>query len=111
MTVTKLLTLPPDYEISVPTPASSNLCIDVNRNIVQPEIDGGVELQDLRPSTWRGSILKTHFIDHGMRLEFRHPKYRTPIGTSPIHEIRRFPQWPTSQMRALDGAVGSAQTV
>ena len=139
MTVTKLLTLPPDYEISVPTPASSNLCIDVNRNIVQPEIDGGVELQDLRPgstlhirtqhtlyvvlvvagnlglisghprycpqpvlveiagSTWESSILKTHFIGLGMHLEFRHPKYRTPIVTSPILEIREFPQSPTSE--------------
>jgi hypothetical protein len=124
-----------------------NLRIDVNRNIVQPKIDGDVKLQDLRPgstlhirtqhtlylvlvvagnlalisghprycpqsvlveiagSTWGGSMLKTHFIGRGMRLEFRHPKYRTPIVTSPIHEIRAFPQSPTSQVRALDGAV------
>jgi len=125
----------------------------VNRNIVQPEIDGGVKLQDLRPgstlhirtqhtlylvlvvtgslalisghprycpqpvlveiagSTWGSSILKTHFIGRGMHLEFRHPKYRTPIVTSPIHEIRELSQSPTSQMRALDGPVRSAQTV
>lgn len=130
-----------------------NLCIDVNRNIVRSEIDGGVKLQDLRPgstlhirtqhtlylvllvtgslalisghprycpqpvlveiagSTWGGSMLKTHFIGRGMHLEFRHPKYRTPILTSPIHEIREFSQSPNSQMRALDGPVRSAQTV
>src|SRR5690242_3661649 len=140
-------TLPPDYEISVPIPASSNLCL------MQPEIHGGVKVQDLRPgstlhirthhtlylvlvvagnlalisghprycpqpvlveiagSTWGGSILITHFIGRGMCLEFRHPKYRTPIVTSPIHEIREFPQSPTAQMRALDGPVRSAQTV
>jgi len=131
----------------------SNLSIDVNRNIVQSEIDGGVKLQDLSPgstlhvrtqhtsylvlviagnlalisghprycpqpvlvviagSTWGGSILKAHFIGRGMHLEFRHPKYRTPIVTSPIHEIRELSQSPTSQMRALDGPVRSAQTV
>jgi hypothetical protein len=132
--------------------AHPNLCIDVNRNIVQAEIDGGVKLQDLGPgstlhirtqhtlylvlvvagnlalisghprycpqpvlveiawSTWGGSILETHFIGRGMRLEFRHPKYRTPIVTSPIHEIRESPQSPTSQMRALDGPARSGQT-
>jgi len=122
-----------------------NLCNDVNRDIVQSEIDGGVKLQNLRPgstlhirtqhtsylvlvvagnlalisghprycpqpvpveiagSTWGGSILKTRFIGRGMHLEFRHPKYRTPIVTSPIQEIREFPQSPTSQMTALGG--------
>ena len=131
----------------------SNLSIDVNRNIVQSEIDGGVKLQDLSPgstlhvrtqhtsylvlviagnlalisghprycpqpvlvviagSTWGGSILKAHFIGRGMHLEFRHPKYRMPIVTSPIHEIGEFPQSPASQMRALGGPARSAQTV
>lgn len=116
-----------------------NLCNDVNRNIVQSEIDGGVRLQDLRPgstlhirtqrtnylvlvvagnlalisghprycpqpvpvevagSTWGGSFLKTHFIGRGMHLEFRHPKYRTPIVTTHIQEIQEFSQPPTSQ--------------
>ncbi len=38
-------------------------------------------------STWGGSMLKSRFIGRGMRLEFRHPSYRT-ITTSRIMEIR-----------------------
>ena len=38
-------------------------------------------------STWGGSMLKHRFIGRGMRLEFRHPEYHTPIVTSPIQEI------------------------
>ena len=38
-------------------------------------------------STWGGSMLKSRFIGRGMRLEFRHPAYRT-ITTSRIMEIR-----------------------
>lgn len=38
-------------------------------------------------STWGGSMLKSRFIGRGMRLEFRHPSYRT-IVTSRIMEIR-----------------------
>jgi hypothetical protein len=107
-----------------------NLSDEVNRNLVQSEIEGGVSLQDLEPgsmlrmhtentcyeivvlhgglaylsghplycpqpvlvtiagSTWGGSMLKVHFIGRGMRLEFRHPGYPTPIVTSIIREIR-----------------------
>lgn len=39
-------------------------------------------------STWGGSMLKVRFIGRGMRLEFRHPGYATPIVTSLILEIR-----------------------
>ena len=39
-------------------------------------------------SNWGGSMLKVSFIGRGMRLEFRHPSYRTPIVTSRIREIR-----------------------
>jgi hypothetical protein len=39
-------------------------------------------------SNWGGSMLKTSFIGRSMHLEFRHPKYRTPIVTSTIQEIR-----------------------
>jgi hypothetical protein len=38
-------------------------------------------------STWGGTMLKVRFVGRGMRLEFHHPAYRTPIVTSPIREI------------------------
>jgi len=38
-------------------------------------------------STWDGSMLKLQFIGRGMRLEFRHPVFRT-IKTSRIVDIR-----------------------
>jgi len=38
--------------------------------------------------TWGGSMLKLHFLGRGMHLEFHHPRYRTPIITSTIQEIR-----------------------
>lgn len=107
-----------------------NLGDEVNRNIVQSEIEGGVFLEGLPPdtvlqirtqhhfytaqllgegsalisghpqycpepvqvtiagSTWGGSMLKMRFIGRGMRLEFHHPAYSTPIITSAIQEIR-----------------------
>jgi hypothetical protein len=107
-----------------------NLSDEVNRSIVQSEIEGGVFLKDLPPetvleiqtqhhcytavllddgsalisghpeycpqpvqvdiagSTWGGSMLKRRFVGRGMRLEFSHPEYRTPIVTSSIQEIR-----------------------
>jgi hypothetical protein len=107
----------------------ANLSDDVNHNIVQSEIDGGVFLSDLQPqtvlqiqtqhhcytalflgdnqaliwghpefcpqpvpvaiagSTWGGTMLKVRYVGRGMRLEFHHPAYRTPIVTSPIREI------------------------
>ena len=106
-----------------------NLGDDVNRNIVQSEIEGGVFLEGLPPdtvleiqtqhhsykaqmlghgtamisghpqfcpepvqvtiagSTWGGSMLKMRYIGRGMRLEFHHPAYKTPIITSAIQEI------------------------
>ena len=106
-----------------------NLADEVNRNIVQSEIEGGVSLEGLPPdtvlqirtqhhsytaqllgdgaalisghpqycpqpvqvtiagSTWGGSMLKLRYIGRGMRLEFHHPEYRTPIVTSQIQEI------------------------
>lgn len=39
-------------------------------------------------STWGGSMLKRRFVGRGMRLEFSHPAYKTPIVTSSIREIR-----------------------
>jgi len=107
----------------------ANLADQVNHNIVQSEIDGGVFLSDLQPrtvlqiqtqhhcytalflgdnqaliwghpefcprpvpvaiagSTWGGTMLKVRYVGRGMRLEFHHPRYRTPIVTSPIREI------------------------
>ena len=109
-----------------------NLDSRLNRALVQSEIEGGVFLQDLPPSTvleietlhhvytavllggsdalisghpefcprpvqvaiagstWGGSMLKMHYVGRGMHLEFRHPKYDTPIITSPIQEIRDY---------------------
>jgi hypothetical protein len=108
----------------------ANLSDEVNRNIVESEIEGGVFLNDLPPatvleiqtqhhsyqvvllddnealisghpqycpepirvaiagSTWGGSMLKRRFVGRGMRLEFCHPEYLTPIVTSPVQEIR-----------------------
>lgn len=110
-----------------------NLSDQVNSQIAQSEIEGGVFLRDLpKPSvlqiwtqhhcytvvvlgessalisghpqycpepvpvaiagsTWGGSMLKRRFVGRGMRLEFRHPEYRTPIITSSIQEIRECP--------------------
>ena len=107
-----------------------NLADEVNRGIVQSEIEGGVFLHDLPPatvleiqtqhhcyqllllgdnkalisghpqfcpepiqvaiagSTWGGSMLKRRFVGRGMHMEFRHPKYETPIVTSAVQEIR-----------------------
>jgi hypothetical protein len=107
----------------------ANLSDDVNSNIVQSEIEGGVFLSELLPrtvlqiqtqhhcytalflgdnqaliwghpefcpqpvpvaiagSTWGGTMLKVRYVGRGMRLEFHHPGYRTPIVTSPIREI------------------------
>jgi hypothetical protein len=33
-------------------------------------------------------MLKRRFVGRGMHMEFRHPKYRTPIVTSRVQEIR-----------------------
>ncbi|MFZ3262383.1 MAG: hypothetical protein WA172_00135 [Terriglobales bacterium] len=107
-----------------------NLSDEVNGQIVQSEIEGGVFLKDLPPetvlqiqtehhlytavlvdddsalisghpeycpqpvlvaiagSTWGGSMLKRRFVGRGMRLEFSHPQYSTPIVTSSIQDIR-----------------------
>jgi hypothetical protein len=42
-------------------------------------------------STWGGTMLKSRFVGRGMRLEFHHPEYSTPIVTSPIREIQERP--------------------
>ena len=117
--------------IPVPKPfmPHPNFSDEVNRNIVQSEMEGGVCLDDLSQgarlevgtqnrgytilirgrgkeliwghpqycpapvpvriagSTWGGSMLKLRFIGRGMRLEFRHPVFRT-IRTSRIVDIR-----------------------
>jgi len=107
-----------------------NLSDQVNGNIIQSEIEGGVYLRDLPDestlevvtknrgytlvvrrdglalisghpefcpepvlvrisgSNWGGSMLKAAFLGRGMHLEYRHPKYRGPIVTSPIVDIR-----------------------
>ena len=51
-------------------------------------------------STWGGSMLKLRFIGRGMRLEFHHPDYRTPIVTSVIQEIRECPRLSRSEISA-----------
>jgi hypothetical protein len=122
-----------DDTAAVPVPKPfmphPNLSDEVNRNIVQSEIKGGVWLDDLSEgavlevetqnrwytivirargqelisghpqfcpdpiavriegSTWGGSMLKLRFIGRGMRLELRHPVFRT-ILTSRIVDMR-----------------------
>lgn len=38
-------------------------------------------------STWGGSMLKVDYLGRGMHMEFKHPKFRSPIVTSVIEEI------------------------
>jgi len=119
-----------DQDLQVETfQPHANLGDEVNHNIVQSEIEGGVFLSQLQPrtilqihtqhhcytavflgdnqaliwghpefcprpvpvaiagSTWGGTMLKVRYVGRGMRLEFHHPAYRTPIVTSPIREI------------------------
>ena len=120
-----------------------NLSDEVNRQIVQSQIEGGVTIEDLAPgswlqvttqntcyriliifgamalisghplfcprpvlitihgSTWGGSMLKRRFIGRGMKLEFRHPDYSTPIVTSPIQEIQELAQHRASEIAAV----------
>jgi hypothetical protein len=53
-------------------------------------------------STWGGTMLKVRFLGRGMRLEFHHPAYRTPIITSPIREIKeRRPRQPQPSQRSF----------
>jgi hypothetical protein len=129
--------------VPVPKPfmPHPNFSDEVNRNIVQSEIEGGVYLDYLSEgavlevetqsrwytivirgrgqeliwghpqycpdpvpvriegSTWGGSMLKLRFVGRGMRLEFRHPVYRT-ILTSRIVEIRASEQ-PVTNPRVL----------
>ncbi len=42
----------------------------------------------IQGSTWGGSLLKQGFIGRSMHMEFRHPKFRGPITTSRIRDIR-----------------------
>lgn len=122
----------------------ANLADEINHNIVQSEIDGGVFLSDLQPrtvlrietqhhcytalflgdnqaliwghpefcprpvpvaiagSTWGGTMLKVRYVGRGMRLEFHHPGYRTPIVTSPIREINEHrPRMPRTAKHSL----------
>ena len=122
----------------------ANLGDEVNHNIVQSEIEGGVFLNELQPrtilqihtqhhcytavflgdnqaliwghpefcpqpvpvaiagSTWGGTMLKVRFVGRGMRLEFHHPAYRTPIVTSPIREINeRLPRLSEGAQQSL----------
>ena len=124
-----------------------NLADEVNRGIIQSEIEGGVFLNDLPPSTilhiqtmnhcytavllggseallsghpkfcpepvqvaiqgstWGGSMLKLQYVGRGMHLEFRHPRYTSPIVTSAIQEIRDNVQLPPLEIeRPVRGA-------
>jgi len=96
-----------------------NLSDQINGNIVRSEIEGGVYLKDLPDEStldvvtqnrgytlvvrrdglarisgcnWGGSMLKAAYLGRGMHLEYRHPRYRGPIVTSPIVEIRVRPK-------------------
>ena len=135
--------LDPNLQVTMFHP-HANLGDEVNHNIVQSEIEGGVFLADLQPqtvlkihtqhhcytavflgdnqaliwghpefcprpvpvaiagSTWGGTMLKVRFLGRGMRLEFHHPAYRTPIITSPIREINeRRPRQPQPSKRSF----------
>ena len=133
-----------DQDLQVTTfQPHANLGDDVNHNIVQSEIEGGVFLSDLKPrtilqiqtqhhcytavflgdnqaliwghpefcprpvpvaivgSTWGGTMLKLRYVGRGMRLEFHHPAYRTPIITSPIREINERRPWVSQTKRSF----------
>lgn len=129
--------------MSIPHP---NLSDEVNRHIIQSEVEGGVFLENLSPSTvlqietkhhcyttvvlggsqalicghpiycpqpvrvniagstWGGSMLKRRFVGRGMRLEFTHPDYRTPITTSAIQGIRECGRESDASIAALSPA-------
>jgi hypothetical protein len=132
--------------VPVPNPLTPhpNFSDEVNRDIVQSEIEGGVYLEDLSEgavlevetqhhwhtiviggrgqelvsghprycpdpvpvridgSTWGGSTLKLRFIGRGMRLESRHPVFRTPI-TSRIVDIRTWELGTTGHFQSGGG--------
>jgi hypothetical protein len=46
---------------------------------------------EIAGSNWGGSMIKTHFLGRGMRMEFRHPKFPGAIVTSQIVDIRLLP--------------------
>ena len=54
-------------------------------------------------STWGGSMLKSRFVGRGMRLEFHHPGYATPIITSPIQAINERRQSLTQRTKRFSG--------
>ena len=53
-----------------------------------PEFCPQPVLVTITGSTWGGCMLKRRYVGRGMRLEFCHPEYQTPIVTSLIKEIR-----------------------
>jgi len=87
-----------------------NLADEVNRSIIQSEIEGGVFLADLPPST----VLEIQTMHHrytavllggSEALISGHPEYATPIVTSPIQEIRdRAPLPPLELDSRVQGA-------
>jgi hypothetical protein len=53
-----------------------------------PEFCPEPVLVRINGSNWGGSMLKTLYLGRGMHMEYRHPRYRGPIVTSRIVDIR-----------------------
>ncbi len=66
-----------------------------------PEFCPEPVLVDIAGSTWGGCMLKRHYVGRGMRLEFCHPEYPTPILTSVIQNIWECPKATHSERAAV----------
>jgi hypothetical protein len=91
-----LADLPPASVLEIQTQHHDYRAVTMSENSVlisgHPEYCPEPVLVAIVGSTWGGSMLKPGFVGRGMRLEFSHPEYRTPITTSRIKEIRECPR-------------------
>jgi len=97
--------LPPDTVLQIQTQHHCYTAVLQNESSVllsgHPEYCPQPVLVAIAGSTWGGSMLKQRFVGRGMRLEFCHPEYRTPIITSSIREIRECPRLGESEVKPL----------
>jgi len=78
--------LPPDTVLQIQTQHHSYTALLLGEGVAlisgHPEYCPDPVQVTIAGSTWGGSMLKVRFIGRGMRLEFHHPGYATPIVTS-----------------------------
>jgi hypothetical protein len=97
--------LPPDTVLQIQTQHHCYTAVLQSESSVllsgHPEYCPQPVLVAIAGSTWGGSMLKQRFVGRGMRLEFCHPEFRTPIVTSSIREIRECPRLGESEVKPL----------